>query len=77
VSQWFPTLDAAVGGTADTIEDSGDWVLGGIGSTIGGITGGATSVAADTAGNLVSPIVSTMIKFTALILGAIVLIKVI
>lgn len=77
MSQWFPTLDAAVGGTADAIEDSGDWVLGGIGSTIGGITGGATSVVADTAGNVVSPIVSTMFKFAALTLGAVVLIKVI
>lgn len=75
--QWFPTLDDAVGGTADVIEDSGDWVLGGIGSTISNTVEGATGTAADSAGNLFSPIVNTYLKIGGMVLLAVVAIKVI
>lgn len=77
MSQWFPQVDAAIGGTADVVDDAGDYVLGGIGSTIGGAVTGTADVAGDATGSLISPFVNAWLKLAALVLGAVVIIKVI
>ena len=51
-NQWFPTADAAVGGAADVVEDSGQWVLGGLGDVVASTVEGTGDVVADTGGEL-------------------------
>lgn len=52
MSQWFPVVDDALGGAADVVEDTGSWVFGGIGSTVGGAVEGTGDVVGDTTGQL-------------------------
>lgn len=50
MSEWFPPADDALGGTADAVEGAGDFVFGGIGSTISNALSGAGETAGDAAG---------------------------
>jgi len=54
MSQWFPTLDEAIGGTADAIGSGTGWVLSGVGETIGGAVEGTGDVVGDTTGSLLA-----------------------
>jgi len=72
MGQWFPVVDDAVGGVADTFENSADWVFGGIGDTISG-TG---DVIGDTGGGLLQGPSDFLLKIVVLVLIAIVAIKV-
>lgn len=92
MGQWFPAFDSAVGGVADNVEDTGDWVLGGIGSTAGDavtgtadvvgetvseLGGGVGSAAGSVAGGVFGGAGNWMLKLAALLVGAVVVIKVI
>lgn len=75
MSQWYPAIDGAIGGTADAISNGGDFLLGGIGSTINGIIGGAGDAAGGLLGGIFGPLGGWMVKMAAVLVGGYVLLN--
>lgn len=62
MGQWFPTVDDALGGAADTVDSGSDFILGEAGDALSGPFQAITGF---------------WLKMAALILGAVVVVKVI